>query len=434
MIATIIISVITFLGISLSVLWFPHIKIKNIKLDTYWIIALIGAIALVASTLCPVGEIKTSWTSTTAVNPIKILILFFSMTILSIYLDELGLFKFLASAAVNKAKGHQLVLFFVLYFLVAVLTIFTSNDIVILTFTPFICFFCKHAKIKALPYLIAEFAAANTWSMMFIIGNPTNIYLATAAGITFIGYFKVMLLPTILAGLTELLIIFLIFRKDLKEPLNNTEVVEVHIESKLDLVIGALHLLVCLVFLVISPYINVEMWLISLICACSLLVCSLIVRIITRKEWIYLSDCFKRLPYQLIPFILSMSIIVIALNYQGIAGKIGEFLNHGPLILNYGASSYLLSNVINNIPMSILFSNVPTALSNGEYLKATFASIIGSNIGAFLTPIGALAGIMFSNLLAKYEMKFTFFDFIKYGSIVSVPVLIVSLLSLWLFI
>ena len=434
MIATIIISVITFLGISLSVLWFPHIKIKNIKLDTYWIIALIGAIALVASTLCPVGEIKTSWTSTTAVNPIKILVLFFSMTILSIYLDELGLFKFLASAAVNKAKGHQLVLFFVLYFLVAALTIFTSNDIVILTFTPFICFFCKHAKIKALPYLIAEFAAANTWSMMFIIGNPTNIYLATAAGITFIGYFKVMLLPTILAGLTELLIIFLIFRKDLKEPLNNTEVVEVHIESKLDLVIGALHLLVCLVFLVISPYINVEMWLISLICACSLLMCSLIIRIITRKEWIYLSDCFKRLPYQLIPFILSMSIIVIALNYQGIAGKIGVFLNHGPLILNYGASSYLLSNVINNIPMSILFSNVPTALSNGEYLKATFASIIGSNIGAFLTPIGALAGIMFSNLLAKYEMKFTFFDFIKYGSIVSVPVLIVSLLSLWLFI
>ena len=84
--------------------------------------------------------------------------------------------------------------------------------------------------------------------------------------------------------------------------------------------------------------------------------------------------------------------------------------------------------------MSILFSNVPTALTNGEYLKATFASIIGSNIGAFLTPIGALAGIMFSNLLAKYNMKFTFLDFIKYGLIISVPVLAVSLLSLALFI
>ena len=434
MIATIIISGITFIGITLSILFFPHIRVKKVTIDTYWLIAILGAVVLVATTLCPIKEIGSSWTSTTAVNPLKILILFFSMTVLSIYLDELGLFRFLASVAVNRAKGHQHVLFFVLYFLVAVLTIFTSNDIVILTFTPFICFFCKHAKIKALPYLIAEFAAANTWSMMFIIGNPTNIYLATAAGITFIGYFKVMLLPTIIAGLTELLIIYLIFRKSLKEQLSNDEKVEVHIESKVDLIIGSAHLLVCLIFLVISPYIGIEMWLVALICACSLLLISLITRIIIKKGWIYLADCFKRLPYQLIPFILSMSVIVITLNYQGISDRIGEFLNKGSLIINYGVSSYLLSNVINNIPMSIFFSNVPTALTNGEYLRATFASIIGSNIGAFLTPIGALAGIMFSNLLSKYEMKFTFLDFIKYGSIVSIHVLAVSLLSLFLFI
>ena len=434
MIATIIICALTFVGITLSILFFPHIKIKHIQIDTYWIVALIGAAILVATTLCPFEEIKTSWTSTNAVNPLKILVLFFSMTVLSIYLDELGLFRFLAAFAVNKAKGHQHVLFFVLYFLVAVLTIFTSNDIVILTFTPFICFFCKHAKIRALPYLIAEFTAANTWSMMFIIGNPTNIYLGTAAGLNFLSYCKVMFLPTIIAGLVELLIIYLLFHKDLRQPLNNDEVVTVHIESKADLIVGGLHLLVCLVFLVISPYIHLEMWLIAAICAVSLLLCSLFIRVLTRKEWIYLGDCFKRLPYQLIPFVLSMSIVVIALNYQGIAGKIGEFLNHGVLILNYGVSSYLFSNIINNIPMSILFSNVPTALTNGEYLKATFASIIGSNIGAFLTPIGALAGIMFSNLLAKYNMKFTFLDFIKYGLIISVPVLAVSLLSLALFI
>ena len=434
MIATIIICGITFIGITVSILFFPHIRIKNIKIDTYWLIALLGAIVLVATTLCPIHEITDSWTSSNAVNPIKILVLFFSMTVLSIYLDELGLFKYLASVAVNKAKGHQSVLFFVLYFLVAILTIFTSNDIVILTFTPFICFFCKHAKIRALPYLIAEFTAANTWSMMFIIGNPTNIYLGTAAGITFISYLKVMVAPTILAGLTELTIIFLLFRKDLCKPLGDEEKEEVHIDSKVDLIVGGVHLLTCLVFLIISPYIHVEMWLIAMICALSLLTCSLIIRLITRKEWIYLEDCFKRLPYQLIPFILSMSIIVISLNYQGVASEIGKFLNNGNLIATYGASSYLLSNVINNIPMSILYSNVPTALSNGQYLKATYASIVGSNIGAFLTPIGALAGIMFSNLLNKYDMKFTFLDFIKYGFIVSVPVLVVTLLSLGLFI
>ena len=109
--------------------------------------------------------------------------------------------------------------------------------------------------------------------------------------------------------------------------MSNEDAEIVPVDSKLDLIIGVIHLLVCLVFLIISPYINVEMWLISLICACSLLICSLIIRIIRRKQWFYLSDCFKRLPYQLIPFILSMSIVVITLNYQGIADKIGEFLN-----------------------------------------------------------------------------------------------------------
>ena len=434
MIATIIIAGLTFIGITLSILFFPRIRVKNIKIDTYWVIAIIGALLLVVTTLCPIKEIATSWTSSTAVNPLKILVLFFSMTILSIYLDELGLFKYLATVAVNKAKGSQFALFIVLYFLVAILTVFTSNDIVILTFTPFICFFCKHAKIDPLPYLIAEFVAANTWSMMFIIGNPTNIYLATSAGITFIEYLKVMLVPTALAGIAELLILFLLFNRRLRKPMGNDEEEAIHIKSKIDLVIGVSHLLVCLIFLIISPYIGIEMWIVALACAVSLLVCSLVVRLITRKDWSYLGSCFKRLPYQLIPFVLSMSIVVIALNYQGIANKIGELLNHGSIIFDYGVSSFLFANIINNIPMSILFSNVPTALSSGQYLEATYASIIGSNIGAFLTPIGALAGIMFSNLLNKYEMKFRFVDFIKYGSIISLPVLLVSLVSLALFI
>ena len=434
MIATIIIAGLTFIGITLSILFFPRITIKNIKIDTYWVIAIIGALLLVVTTLCPIKEIGTAWTSKTSVNPIKILILFFSMTVISIYLDELGLFKYLATVAVNKAKGSQYVLFIVLYFLVAILTVFTSNDIVILTFTPFICFFCKHAKIDPLPYLIAEFVAANTWSMMFIIGNPTNIYLATSAGITFVEYLKVMLVPTALAGLVELLILFLLFNRRLRKAMGNDEEEAVHIKSKADLIIGVSHLLVCLVFLIISPYIGIQMWIVALVCATSLLVCSLVVRLITRKDWSYLGSCFKRLPYQLIPFVLSMSIVVIALNYQGIASKIGEILNHGSIIFDYGVSSFLFANIINNIPMSILFSNVPVALTSGQYLEATYASIIGSNIGAFLTPIGALAGIMFSNLLNKYEMKFRFVDFIKYGSIISLPVLLVSLVSLALFI
>ena len=63
MIMTMVIAGLTFVGIALSILFFPHIKIKKVTLDTYWLIAVSGAIILVATTLCPINEIANSWTN-----------------------------------------------------------------------------------------------------------------------------------------------------------------------------------------------------------------------------------------------------------------------------------------------------------------------------------------------------------------------------------
>ena len=429
MIPTIVISVTTFLLITLSILFFPSIKIGKIKLGTYWIIALIGAITLLVFSFAPIKEVFSQLTNNTSVNPLKIIVLFFSMTILSIFLDEVGLFKYLASVAASKAKNNQYTLFVILYCLTAVLTIFTSNDIVILTFTPFICFFCKNSKINPIPYLVAEFAAANTWSLMFIIGNPTNIYLATSAGISFFDYFKIMAIPTLCAGIIEFSVLFLIFKRKLKTPLQIEEE-ECHIENKVSLIIGLVHLGICLVFLVISSYINVEMWIISLICASSLLLISTVMSLITKKNWNYITGSLKKLPYQLIPFFLSMFVIVVALNYQGISEKIASILGNTNTVWTYGISSFFASNLINNIPMSILFSNLCANITGTGFKAAVYASIVGSNIGAFLTPTGALAGIMFTNLVNEHETKYSFVDFVKYGAIISLPIILTALLML----
>jgi len=428
MVATIIISVITFVSVIASILFFPKLKIGKIRLDTYWIIALIGAVILLAVSLAPIKEVGEELISNKAINPLKILVLFFSMTAISIVLDELGLFRYLASVASKHTKDKQIRLFIALYFLTAFLTIFTSNDIVILTLTPFICFFSKRSKINPLPYLVAEFVAANTWSLMFIIGNPTNIYLATSAGINFISYFKVMAVPTIVGGILELLILLLIFYRKLKEPIMSDPTIE-EIKDKPALIVGVSILVICLVFLIISSYINLEMWLISLICALTLLLFMLIYSIFRKENFINLTSSLKRLPYQLIPFFLSMFVIVVALNSQGISGEIAKLLGNSHTIWVYGYSSFIASNLINNIPMSILFTNIASSLSGNAYLEAIYASIVGSNIGAFLTPIGALAGIMFTSLVNKNEVKFSFIDFIKYGVIISVPV-ITSILAL----
>ena len=176
-------------------------------------------------------------------NPIKILVLFISMTILSIFLDEVGFFRYIANKAIKVLNGSQTKLFIGLYILISFLTVFTSNDIIILTFTPFICYFAKNSKINPIPYLISEFVAANTWSMALIIGNPTNIYLSSAFNIDFIKYLQTMILPTIVASIVSFSILYLLFRKQLKTEINASyNIEEVKIDKGL-LIIGLFHLI-----------------------------------------------------------------------------------------------------------------------------------------------------------------------------------------------
>ena len=392
-------------------------------------VASLGAISVTAFGCVPVKEIWDTLTRDSAVNPLKILVLFFSMTFLSVLLDEVGFFRYLAKKAAKAAGGSQYWLFIALYALISVLTVFTSNDIMILTLTPFICFFCKNTKIDPVPFLVSEFAAANTWSMMLIIGNPTNIYLGTSAGIGFAEYCKVMLLPTLCAGLSELVLILLLFRKRLKQKMEPQED-GFTIENKPDLIIGMVHLLVCLVFLAISDYIGVEMWKVSAVCAVSLLLFLIAVSFLRKSGWTHLTRSAKRLPWQLIPFVLSMFIMVIALHYQGISHAIGACFGSTDCIRKYGFASFFASNIINNIPMSILFGTLPASLAQPQYYQAIYASIIGSNIGAFLTPIGALAGIMFTELTDRYEVRYGFREFIRYGAVIALPTLTVALFVL----
>ena len=403
-------------------------RIGRFKVATYWPLALVGAIFLIIFKCVPFSYIIDNLIIDSAINPIKILILFLSMTFISIVLDELGLFKWVAIKTIKIAKNKQLSIFLSIYFLTAIFTIFTSNDIVVLTLTPFICFFCKNAKVNPMPYLFGEFVASNTYSMMLLIGNPTNIYLASAQNISFIDYIKVMVIPTLAAGFFELFLILLIFHKFLNKDIDKVYE-EYKIDNKIEVVVAGAHLVLCLIFLIVSSYIDIEMYLVSLFTSISLLICLLVFKLIRKKDYTLIKS-IRRVPYELVPFVMSMFVLIIALDYQNISVELAKLLSKGNSIFTYGFASFFSANVINNIPMSMLFSHLITLGSENEIIRATYASIIGSNIGAFLSPIGALAGIMFTSLTEIYDAKINFKTFIKYGVIISIPVIIISLLFL----
>ena len=265
--------------------------------------------------------------------------------------------------------------------------------------------------------------------MALIIGNPTNVYLATANGISFIQYVSVMLLPTLMGGICAMLVLYLLFRKMLDQPLECTED-DFKIQDKGALIIGVAHLASCTVLLVVSSYIGMEMWFITLCFAISLFVTYGIYSLIRKKKTDIVVKCLERAPWELIPFVISMFIFVMSFDKVNLTGTIEQLLGGDQVVLRYGVVSFVVANLVNNIPMSVLFSSVVTSLDPQVLMEGVYASIVGSNIGAFFTPIGALAGIMWSGILKKNNVKMSFATYIKYGTIISVPTLLLTLAGL----
>lgn len=396
----------------LSLLFFPKIKLGKINLDTYYIITLIGAIILIAFGKININEMKELFFNTNGMNPIKIIILFLSMAFLSIFLDKLGFFHYIANLAAMKFKKSQISLFLALFILISILTVFTSNDIIILTFTPFICYFCKNTKINPIPYLIGEFFAANTLSMTLIIGNPTNIYIASNAGITFMEYFSKMFIIGILTSILLCLILLLLFKKQLKQPLVAIEQ-ESNIKSKFLLIVGLIHLISCTVIMAISNYINIPMYLVSLGFALSLIIITLIYTIVKKLKTNILRNSLHDLPIAFIPFLVSMVILISCLSKTEYIKELSQLLEEINSPILYGASSFFLGNLLNNIPMSILYSEI--FASSTINLNAIYEVIAASNLCALFTPLGSLAGMMFLSLVKQQDIDFSFVKFIKYG-------------------
>ena len=177
--------------------------------------------------------------------------------------------------------------------------------------------------------------------------------------------------------------------------------------------------------LAVASYLGLEMWYIALASVGSLALCSGIASLVTKHRPRALWGCAKRAPYELIPFVLSMFVLIVGLEEKGVTTAIASFFGSDLSVLKYGASSFLAANLINNIPMSVLFSAILEA--GPADMGAVFSTIIGSNLGALLTPIGALAGIMWSNILHRHGVKFGYLEFLKLGVLVAVPALAAAL-------
>jgi len=137
------------------------------------------------------------------------------------------------------------------------------------------------------------------------------------------------------------------------------------------------------------------------------------------------------LPYRIIPFVFGMFVLVEGLYISGWIDAIAEGLitsipeGSGPYPVFVSAFlmtavTILLCNLINNQPATILLTRVIIAekfmnLPANVRSVGMFAVILGSNLGANFTLIGALAGIMWAKILGDKNLRMTYLDFAKVG-------------------
>ena len=134
------------------------------------------AIALLWAAQClDLAVIRNGIVGTEGIKPYNILILFFSLAYMAITLDITGVLQAAAFWISNNGghNGWKLYLYF--YIMLTLLAILLGNDIVIFSGTAFLVHYTEVAELESNPWIMAEFAAANTASMVLFVGNPTNV-------------------------------------------------------------------------------------------------------------------------------------------------------------------------------------------------------------------------------------------------------------------
>ncbi len=419
----------------------------------YSIVPLIGVLILLITFTINFKDLIEGIIGSERIKPYAIIILFMSLAYLCISIDLTGFFEFLALKVALSAGNSGRKLFIYFFIFSSILTVFTSNDIVILTITPIVIYFTKYAKVNPIPYLIAQFFAANIWSLTLYIGNPTNIIVAEAYGFTFLNYSFWMLLPTVSAGITCLILLLVLFRKEIPSIIE-IQNIDPHsvLKDKNGALFGIICLISCLILLSLSPWIGLSLWQITLSFA-FIMVCRNLIRDLLLKKRndnrtdFFFKSSMNRMPWKIMSFVLSMFILVEALTLTGWVDLLASLItivsfNYISTVFFITFISALACNIMNNQPMTILFTQIlfndAFATSNSIRFAALLALIMGSNFGANLTLIGALAGIMWQKIAADKDIEIKFIQFSKYGFsimplVMSVACIVMTIeLTFWL--
>lgn len=329
-----------------------------------------------------------------------------------------GMFEFLAIKAARLAKGEpwKVMLLFVL--LTAVLSAFLDNVTTVLLIGPMTLTVCKLLDVNPIPFFMTEILASNIGGTATLIGDPPNIMIGSAAGLTFFDFIRYDA-PVVVAILAVLLVVFKVLYGR-KLSVGAEAVREVMALSEQDAVKDrplfaksiAMIVAVTAAFM-LHGALHLESAVIALGAAGIML-------LVSGGD---LEGALEGVEWGTVGFFLGLFVVVGAMEHTGVIALVGEgliSLTGGDTVLLMLAllwGSALLSAVLDNIPFVATMTPIITVMASAgvDVFPLWWAISLGACLGGNGSLVGASANVVLSGIANKEGYPVSFIGFTKVG-------------------
>ena len=320
-----------------------------------------------------------------------------------------------------------------LVFLVGTLVTATlSLDATAIVLTPIVYGMAVRLRLDPLPFMFACVYTANTASLFLPVSNLTGLLAYGAFDLGFARFALVMFLPAVLAVATNFLIFAWIFRKDLAGAYE-TKLSPFVPENGAFFRLAAGAVAGVLVAFFLAPVLGVPIGLVALAAG------TVTTGAARLAGWVSLGEVARSVSWGVIVLVVGLFLVVQGVENAGLAALVERaFAADAPgdglaQILGVTVGTALGSNVINNVPMTVLaLGAIDPLVAEGTLGIATvYAVVVGTSIGPNLTTVGSLATLIWLGIARGKGLEITAKDYLEIGILATPPILIVASVGLW---